>query len=390
MITERIFDLDGEKREFLASAISCNRESDGRYAVVLDRTAFFCGGGGQECDTGTIGFANVLEVCEKNGEIIHYTDAPVEKEIVLKGRLDWEKRFRRMQNHTGEHIISGLIHEKYGFENVGFHMGHDDVTADFDGVLTEEQLREIEILANRIVYENRTVSAEYPSEERLAALKYRCKSELKGRVRIVTIEGCDRCACCAPHVALTGEIGIIHLLGFIHYKGGIRIHMLCGLDAIDRIKKDCADMKRISSSLSAKINELPDAVSRLQQNESKLKKEISELKKAVADSKIELLRQSGEDVFLVENSLDFADLQRVVFETAEATGKLCMAITGSDDEGYKYVISSKSRNMKDVSRTINETLGGKGGGNLRMAQGAVKAKETEIRRLFNYLKNQDS
>ena len=168
-MTEKLYYTDGSMREFTAAVVSCTEE-DGRIAVELDRTAFFPEGGGQAPDTGRIGNAEVSDVREKNGRILHYVNRPLVVGTKHDCVLDWEKRLRRMQNHTGEHIVSGLVHKKYGYNNVGFHMGHDFVTVDFDGDLAFEQLSEIEAEANAAVADRHPVRCFFPTSEELSTL----------------------------------------------------------------------------------------------------------------------------------------------------------------------------------------------------------------------------
>ena len=230
-MTEKLYDADAYLKSFEAEVISCSAAGENSYAVVLDRTAFFPEGGGQKSDTGTLDDADVLDVRENNGQIIHYTNIPLKTGSVVKGTILFEERFRKMQNHSGEHIVSGLVHSLFGFDNVGFRLS-DDVTVDINGELSSDDIERIESLANKAVYENVTVNACYPDKETLKNLSYRSKLDLTENVRIVTIEGYDMCACCAPHVSHTGEIGIIKIISNERYKGGTRLHMVCGSDAL--------------------------------------------------------------------------------------------------------------------------------------------------------------
>jgi len=227
--TRKLYDKDSYLREFTAKVVSCEplndakKRSDGaEYAVVLDQTAFFPEGGGQSSDTGNIGNAVVTDVREKNGVILHYTDVPLDAGIEVACTLNWEERFRKMQNHTGEHLLSGIVHSQFGYDNVGFHLGTDGVTVDFNGVLSEAEIGFIEYVANRAVGLNVPVTVSYPSPEECAAMEYRSKLDLTENIRIVTIEGWDVCACCAPHVSCTGAVGGIKILSCENWKGGVR------------------------------------------------------------------------------------------------------------------------------------------------------------------------
>ena len=237
--TEKLFYNDSHLSKFTAMVLECEpyEKKEGCYAVELDRTAFFPEGGGQYADTGKLKDAKVSDVREKNGRILHITDQPFEAGEIVEGKIDWETRFMKMQQHTGEHIVSGIVHARYGFNNVGFHLGTEDCTMDFDGEISKEALQEIELEANRAVWKNLTIEVSYPSKEELEELDYRSKIEIEGQVRIVSVPGYDICACCAPHVERTGEIGMIKLVNMQRYKGGVRVTMLCGSRALTDYEK---------------------------------------------------------------------------------------------------------------------------------------------------------
>ena len=278
MSTTRLFDQDAYLGEFEATVERSVCEG-GMYRVLLDQTAFFPEGGGQPADEGTLDGIFVTDVQEIDGEIWHTVEAPLEPGKTVVGKLDFEKRFSNMQNHCGEHIVSGIVHRIYGFNNVGFHMGSDVITVDFDGVLTEEQLYDVEQEANKAVLRNVPVTISYPSKEELETMDYRSKKEIEGQVRIVTIEGCDSCACCGTHVAKTGEIRLIKILSAQKYKGGVRVTMLSGEKAYADYCLKHINTHGIARLLSVKPEEAGDAVVRLKQKNIEMKKEIKQLKK---------------------------------------------------------------------------------------------------------------
>lgn len=255
-MTDKLYYESSHRRDFEAQVISCEPEGEG-YKVVLDKTVFFPEGGGQYADTGILGGVHVLDAQEKDGIIYHYTDGALTPGEIVKGEIDWEKRFESMQQHSGEHIISGIVHGRFGYNNVGFHLGADYCTMDFDGPITKEQLKEIEEEANRIVYKNLNIEILYPTKEELKDLTYRSKIEIEGQVRIVNIPGVDVCACCAPHVDRTGEIGNIKLVDMVSYKGGERITMLSGSRALTDHQQKEESVKKISALLCARIQKLP-------------------------------------------------------------------------------------------------------------------------------------
>lgn len=379
--TIKLYDADSHLYDFDASVISCEKTDKG-FAVVLDKTAFFPEGGGQPADEGTLNGIAVTDVQIKDGVITHTTAEEIPAGSAVKGAVDSEIRFRRMQNHSGEHIVSGLIHKLFGYNNVGFHMGSEDVTLDLDGVLTREDLDKIEMLANRAVYENVNVRAEYPSPEILKDLDYRSKLDLTENVRIVTIEGYDVCACCAPHVNKTGEIGIIKLLDFLKYKGGVRIHMLCGFDALEDYNRRYKNVAAISAKLSAKQAEVYEAVERLSAELSAEKQAAGELKRQLVAMKIAALEPTDGNMVLVEKDMDMLNLRNLVNEAVQLCGGICAAFSGSDENGYNYIIASKNVPLRAEAKAINAALNGRGGGKDEMIQGSAKTSEAEIRAYF--------
>lgn len=384
-MTEKLYETNSHMDKFNATVLSCEKSNNG-YMVVLDKTAFFPEGGGQSADTGYLDKAAVTDVQIKNGIIIHYTDLPLTTGTSVNGRIDWKQRFIRMQNHSGEHIVSGIIHKKYGFNNVGFHMGNEDITLDIDGVLDREQLDEIEYEANLAVSKNIIVKTEYPSPEKLSALDYRSKLDITENVRIVTIDGYDMCACCAPHVKATGEIGIIKLLDFIHYKNGLRIHMLCGFSALADYKTKYRNNLEISNMLSSKRDETANAVARLLDENAKLKQEIHSLKKNYIKYKCTCIEPTDNNICVFEENMDMNTLREYANEIIQKCGNICAAFSGNDKDGYIYVILSRSIPLRALSKAINSAISGRGGGRDDILQGQSHAKRADIEKYFSDLK----
>ena len=273
-MTEKLFYQDSYLSEFCAKVLSCTslsveHSSEAKYEAVLDRTAFFPEGGGQSSDTGTLTCkeetVQVLDVQEQDGVVVHFISGYLKPGETVIGKLDFQERFSKMQQHTGEHIVSGIVNKHFGYNNVGFHLGKDGVTMDYDGPITQEELRKIEYEANQAVAENIPVQVLYPTKEELEGISYRSKIEIQGQVRIVQIPGYDSCACCAPHVKDTGSVGMIKLVGAIHYKGGMRVSMLCGFWALADYNQKEESVVTISNRLSAKQEQVVQAVERLEQ-----------------------------------------------------------------------------------------------------------------------------
>lgn len=387
-MTEKLYYTDGSMREFTAAVVSCTEE-DGRIAVELDRTAFFPEGGGQAPDTGRIGNAEVSDVREKNGRILHYVNRPLVVGTKHDCVLDWEKRLRRMQNHTGEHIVSGLVHKKYGYNNVGFHMGHDFVTVDFDGDLAFEQLSEIEAEANAAVAARHPVRCFFPTSEELSSLDYRSKLDLIEDVRLVEIEGIDLCACCAPHLPDTSGVGIVKIIDSERRRrggDGVRITMLCGLDAYEYLAAVQRNNDAVSNLLSAKRLETAQGVRRLLADAEEKKSRIAELSGALSAALAELQPEGEENLCLFENRLDPAAVRALVNALMLKCGGAAAVFSGDDEHGYSYIIGSAAKDLRKASKSINEALCGRGGGSPEMISGRVNASAESIKKYFKELK----
>ena len=386
MQTKKLYENDAYLRRFTATVLSCEPLADAKkrtdgaaYGVILDRTAFFPEGGGQTADTGNLGNAVISDVQEIGGEIVHFADVPLPVGEELAAELNWEERFRKMQNHTGEHLISGIVHSQFGYDNVGFHLGTDGVTVDFSGVLTESELEFVEYIANRVVGENVPVTVSYPTPEECAAMEYRSKLDLTEGVRIVTIEGWDICACCAPHVSNTGAVGGIKILSCENWKGGVRIRMLCGLDARDDYQKRLDNTVRISNMLSCKQLEAADAVARLMKQSQAEREESARLRRALLDMKTAALQKTDGNLVIFDDLLDNNSLRNLVNAGVTLCGGVCAAFQGSDADGYRYIIGSANVKLRAWAKEFNGALNGRGGGSEEMIQGTVNAKEAEIR-----------
>ena len=387
-MTEKLFYKDSYTKEFQARVLSCT-ECEGSYQAVLTRTAFFPEGGGQSADTGFFYTEDgreipVTDVQEKAGTVFHYISSPVKEGEEIKGKLDFAERFSKMQQHTGEHIVSGLVNRHFGYHNVGFHLGAEEVTMDYDGVLTREDLEQIEMEANQAVAENIPVVVLYPGEEELKKITYRSKIEIEGQVRIVQIPGYDSCACCAPHVKETGSIGLIKLVGAIHYKGGMRVSMLCGFRALMDYRMKEKNVIRISNLLSSKQEDTAQAVERLGQEINRQKEKIKSLQQRYVDLCLEeagnqAKTDPGKNILLFVEELDMAARRNFVNAAMDMTEGFAGVFVGNEEEGYQYVLGSRSRDIQDAGKKLNARFQGKGGGRPPMIQGSLEGKEREIR-----------
>ncbi len=380
-MTEKLYYEDSHMKEFDAVVLSCQQAEEG-YRVVLDRTAFFPEGGGQYADTGMLGDAHVSDVQEKGDVIYHMTDRPFAEGETVHGRIDWDRRFESMQQHTGEHIISGLVHAQFGYNNVGFHLGADYCTMDFDGPITKEALKDIELAANGIVYRNLDVEILYPSKEELKDMEYRSKIEIEGQVRIVNIPGVDTCACCAPHVKMTGEIGNIKLVNMMNYKGGERIYMLCGYRALADHREKEENAKAISSLLCVKEGEIAEAAEHLKAEQLSLKGKIAELGGKLLAYRAQETDVSGQVTAVFDSGLSGNEPRELMNLLLKRGAHMCAVFAGTDEGGYRYVIGSHDEDVRPLCKKLNEGFGGRGGGKPEMVQGSLKGSEEEIRRLL--------
>ncbi len=379
MPTIKLYENDSYIKEFTATVVSCE-EKDGAYFLVLDKTAFFPEGGGQDADKGKIGDADVLDVQIKEEIVYHKVNKAFKENEEVKCRLDWEIRFSRMQNHTGEHIVSGVIHRTFGYNNVGFHMNDTIVTFDVDRPLTDEQIREVEIKSNQAIYDNKSIKAIYPTAEELSDYDYRSKLDITEGVRLIEIEDTDLCACCAPHVSRTGEVGIIKVISYIPYKKGTRIEMLCGSLALEDYQKLHLTNKSVMNMLSAKRFEIADFVKKIQDELAGLKAENKKLMAEMATLKMEK-HINGNSVCAFVDGVSYDELRNCSNELAEEF-EYCYLFSNTEDDNYIYVISSKTQNVREKVQSLNKAFNGKGGGRDNYAQGKIVGNKEEI---LNYI-----
>lgn len=382
-VTEKLYDTDAYATNFEATILQVEPTSKG-LCLILDKTLFFPEEGGQNCDKGIL-ILNETEYAVKyaglekrNGvEVIcHYVEGDetvFDMGDKVKGKIDWQDRYDKMQNHSGEHVLSGIIHNEFGFDNVGFHLNDELFTMDFNGVITKEQLEFLEKRANEIVMENVAIYGEYLPDEELAVLDYRSKKEIEGAVRIVTIEGYDKCACCAPHVKSSIEIGLIKIVKAENWKGGMRLTVLCGSRAYKDYAKKHEILQTLSRSFSTSEDKLANVVEGLKNNLSDMEFKMAALECQMATEK------------LLQNPVQFFEtlspkaLTKAMDDAMkQEPSELFMVFVGNDENGYRYVAGSLEQNVEEVGKTLRENLGAKGGGRGPMVQGMVSAKKVEI------------
>ena len=379
METRKLYYEDCMCRCFSAEVLRCEAAENG-WKVILDATAFYPEGGGQPCDLGTLENVSVLDVREAGETVIHLCEAPLEVGSTVEGRIDWERRLDLMQQHTGEHMVSGLIHSRFGLHNVGFHMGADVITIDFDGPIPQEALAEIEQEANRRIWENRSVRCWYPEESELPNVFYRTKKQLPWPVRIVEISGTDSCACCGIHVASTGQVGLIKLFSCVKFHQGVRIEMACGGRALRLLSQVYEQNRAVSQAFSAKILETGAAARKMNEALAEEKYRCSQLQK-------QLLRIQARSYAGKGNVLHFAeglapgDLRNLAQEISEASGGTAAVLCG-EGENWNVCLANPGGDVKELGSRMTKALNGRGGGKAGFFQGTLRATREEILAFF--------
>ena len=366
-MTEKLYDLDAALMTFDATVRACTPKGE-YYEVLLDKTAFFPCEGGQGADHGRIGDATVLDARLVGDEILHITDRPLAVGDHLSCALDTDRRLRHMQIHTAEHILSGVLHGMYGATNVGFHLGDTEVTLDLDLPLTEAEVAAAEEAANVAIRRNLPVRVLWPRPEELPALDYRAKLALTEGVRLVEIAGVDLCACCAPHVSMTGECGLLKVTGYMHYKGGVRLHIVAGADALDDYREKQTEVHAVSVALSVKEGEISAGVNRLLDALAEERRTLSEVRATLRRER--LAAASGKrDVVVSYPDLDAAALRPYAEDGAALCEGIALILL-PEGGGCRYALASRTEDVKALSASLHATLGGRGGGKPSLTQGS--------------------
>ena len=401
-VTYRLYDIDSHLTTCKATVLSCDFDTErNAYGIILDQTVFFPEGGGQLADMGYI-YTDTQAISNKQPDslpddcvrifdvqisediITHYADKPLPAGTAVTCEIDWNRRFDFMQQHSAEHILSGLVYRNLGFHNVGFHLGLTETTLDFDKPLTEEQLNWLEEEANKAIWQNIAFDITFPDKETLKNLDYRSKKELTGEVRIVTLPGYDVCACCAPHVHHTGEIGLVKIIGAMTHRGGMRLTILCGSRALHDYQTKQTSVEQISALLSAKQPEVAAAVAKAKEDQQALIYRINDLQKMVLEAELKSLPapDTTEDVYLFQKDLDTKAIRNAVNDLCTRYTGYCGIFVGNDDTGYSFVLGSAAKDCRTVAAILRNTFGAKCGGSEKMIQGSVSAGEKTLRERF--------
>ena len=379
-MTRKLYYEDCHLRQFFAQVISCEETQKG-YEVVLSATAFYPEGGGQACDLGTLGGKNVLDVQERGEQIVHLCDGSLEPGTQVEGSIDYERRFDLMQQHTGEHIVSGIIHRRYGYHNVGFHMGSEMTEIDFDGVIPAEDLPVIEQEANNARWQNLAVKCWFPSREELPHVFYRTKRALPWPVRIVQVPMFDSCACCGVHVASTGEVGLVKLFTVASLRGGCRIEMSCGKRALTLLNRAFEQNRQVSQAFSAKWPETGEAARKMNEALAAEKYHAAQLQKRVFESIADSYVNYG-NVVHFEDGLESAQVRMLADAIAQVCGGAAAVFSGRDGAGYGFAMVTREGDLRALGKEMTAALGGRGGGKMGFQQGRVQATRREIERYF--------
>ena len=380
METRKLYYEDCHLTAFSATVLSCE-QAEGGWEVVLDATAFYPEGGGQACDLGTLNGVRVLDVQERGETVAHLCEGPLAVGTQVEGRIDYARRFDLMQQHTGEHIVSGVIHRRYGYHNTGFHVGSEVITIDFDGVIPAEDLPAIEMEVNEALWKNLPVRCWYPSPEELPTLGYRTKRALPWPVRIVEVPGYDKCACCGIHVAMTGEVGLVKLFTTMGCRGGTRMEMACGKRALDMLNQAHEQNKQVSQAFSAHWTGTGEAARRMNETLEQEKLKFSLLERKLRLETAKSYVNCG-DVLHFADNLEPLQVRELADAIADTCGGMAAVFSGTDDAGYSYCLVTRQGDLRAFGKAMTTALNGRGGGKPNFQQGKVLAQKAEIEAFF--------
>ena len=404
MKTKRLYEMDPYQVSMEAVVKECILQNEEK--LIFDQTVFYPEGGGEPGDKGCLYIENepgewilwteVTDTREENGEIVHYVKKPLPVGTKIRGEIQWKTRYAYMQNHTGEHMVSGRVHEKYGYDNVGFHMSKDSVVIDFNGELNWEQLMEIEEEVNQGVDDNLSVKVEYPSRDELSGMVYRSKKEILGQVRIVTVPGYDSCACCGMHVAKTSEIQMIKILSVQNHRGGVRVEMICGRDAREDYRKKHEQSVEVARSFSVKPYEITLAVKRMLEENSRLKMQLSQVQARMAEEIMDRMEEGQRTIVLTEEGSDSIlsegcdpnQVRRLVNLAREKAVHVLALTRGNKEKEYRYIIGS-GEDARVLAKEMNEKFAGRGGGSSMMTQGSLFGNGNEMEEYFRAITGEE-
>lgn len=378
---KKLYYEDSFQEQFIATVLDC-RKVDNLYAIQLDQSAFFPGGGGQPEDYGTLEGQVVYRLVEDGGEVYHMVKDPFEIGQKIRGCINFDRRLDFMQQHSGEHILSGIIEKLHGYSNVGFHLSEETVTADFDGILTEEQIREIEHLANEAIRQDQLVVCKSYTKEQLEHKNFRSKKVFEEDIRLVSIGESDCCACCGVHVKRSSQIGLIKILSAQKHRGGMRLVLKCGQRALEDYNDKLKQNKEISRLLSVPIDEVISGVRALWEEKQELKQKLYGLEEKYFDALSQHVSDT-EPVCRVEEGLSPDAMRRLISKVCLKTTWPCLILV-PDQEGFKYGLGQRDHNISLLCQALNEAFEGRGGGK-EICQGYLKGELLDIQEYFRTL-----
>ena len=304
-------------------------------------------------------------------------------DISCHGIINWEVRYDKMQQHSGEHIVSGIVNRMFGYSNVGFHLGAEEVTMDYDGVFTEDEIREVERQVNRAVMSNVRCIISYPTKEELKNIAYRSKKEIDGQVRLVEFEGVDICACCAPHVRLSGEIGLVKIISAEHFRGGTRMTIKCGMRALDDYNDRLESCREISRLISVKPEAVAGGTKKLYEDYRKVSFETIGLQTKMMNLLTEnaVKENPGNLLFIFTEGFNTDVIRKGVNSLVEMHDGFCGCFNGNDENGYSFIIAAKNSDCNVIMKVLRDRFAARGGGKSDMIQGSIAASRADIMKL---------
>ena len=380
METRKLYYEDCMMAQFRATVISCEAVTGG-YEVTLDATAFYPEGGGQACDIGVLGGVQVLDVQERGETVIHLCDQPLTVGEQVEGSIDWNRRFDLMQQHTGEHIISGIVHRRYGYHNTGFHVGSEVLTVDFDGVIPAADLAEIEKEANEALWQNIPLKCWIPDPQELETVCYRTKRAIPWPVRIVQVPDWDSCACCGIHVATTGQVGLVKIFSAMGFRGGTRMEMACGKRALEILNQIFDQNRQVSQAFSAQMLDTGAAARNMNEVLENQKHAYSQLQRKLFAKIAEDYANQG-NVLHLEEGLEPVMVRELADAIAERCGGTAAVFSGSDEKGYNFCMVTRNGDLRSLGKALTQRLNGRGGGKPICQQGRISATKAEVCAFF--------
>ena len=401
METVKLFYEDQYIKSFEASIVDI-KEKEGKYYITLDKTAFFPGGGGQSSDLGTIDGLNVIDIIEEKNEIIHILNEKPKTIENVHCEIDWNRRFDGMQQHLGQHVLSGCFFNLFNANTVGIHLGKDISTVDIVGTISEEQIIEVERKANEIILENHKVEFVMTTRKEAKSLGLRRELATKDQgIRVVKIQDLDINACCGVHPNSTLELQLIRIKGIENHKGNTRIEFLAGNRAVLNYLDSDRILGKVCNTLSAGYEEVEKSISNLLHNYREVREENSKIRIKLAEFEVNELVQSGEvvdevsiikKIYSEENMKFLTKLANTIVE--EDNRVILFAIKDKDKANLLFSCSKnlKSLNMGTLLKDAISLIDGNGGGSNILAQGAGKnisnlenAMDYALRRLKDYI-----